>query len=181
MSNRDRGNWNEERVELLKKLWRLGLSASACEARIGVPGITRSAVIGKVHRLGLAGRAESANQRSKSASKTRKKREQQQPPNVKAMISKVRIPPTPYVERVEDVVVVEEKNRRGIVYLLDNQCRFPINDTKAADFHFCDLDKVLGKSYCEYHCRVAYPVPEPRRDYAQLPIVQEVEKTPETV
>ena len=48
--------WTDERVELLKKLWADGLSASQIAAELG--GITRNAVIGKVHRLGLSGRAE---------------------------------------------------------------------------------------------------------------------------
>src|SRR5205085_10182830 len=47
--------WNDERVELLKKLWSEGLSASQIAGRLG--GVTRNAVIGKVHRLGLSGRA----------------------------------------------------------------------------------------------------------------------------
>src|SRR5258706_4654742 len=49
--------WTDERVELLKKLWSDGLSASQIAAELG--GITRNAVIGKVHRLGLSGRAKS--------------------------------------------------------------------------------------------------------------------------
>ncbi len=47
--------WTEERVELLKKLWTEGLSASQIARQMG--GVTRNAVIGKVHRLGLSGRA----------------------------------------------------------------------------------------------------------------------------
>ena len=47
--------WSEERVELLTKLWAEGLSASQIAARLG--GVSRNAVIGKVHRLGLAGRS----------------------------------------------------------------------------------------------------------------------------
>ena len=43
--------WTDERVEQLKKLWSDGLSASQIAAELG--GITRNAVIGKVHRLGL--------------------------------------------------------------------------------------------------------------------------------
>ena len=46
--------WTDERVEQLKKLWSDGLSASQIAAELG--GITRNAVIGKVHRLGLSGR-----------------------------------------------------------------------------------------------------------------------------
>src|SRR2546423_15376928 len=48
--------WTDERVELLKKLWADGLSASRIAVELG--GITRNAVIGKVHRLGLSGRGE---------------------------------------------------------------------------------------------------------------------------
>src|ERR1700684_2398878 len=44
-----RMSWTDERVELLKKLWSDGLSASQIAAELG--GITRNAVIGKVHRL----------------------------------------------------------------------------------------------------------------------------------
>ena len=46
--------WTDERVENLKKLWQEGLSASQIAGRLG--GVTRNAVIGKVHRLGLSGR-----------------------------------------------------------------------------------------------------------------------------
>src|SRR6516165_8514968 len=48
-------NWSEDRVEQLKTLWTEGLSASQIARALG--GVTRNAVIGKVHRLGLAGRA----------------------------------------------------------------------------------------------------------------------------
>ena len=52
-------SWTDERVELLKKLWTEGLSASQIAAELG-GGVTRNAVIGKVHRLNLAGRAKPA-------------------------------------------------------------------------------------------------------------------------
>ena len=51
------GAWTDDRVELLKKLWNDGLSASQIAAELG--NVTRNAVIGKVHRLGLSGRAKS--------------------------------------------------------------------------------------------------------------------------
>ena len=50
--------WTDERVALLKKLWLEGLSASQIAKQLG--GVTRNAVIGKVHRLGLSGRAGSS-------------------------------------------------------------------------------------------------------------------------
>jgi GcrA cell cycle regulator len=48
-------SWTDERVSTLKKLWLDGLSASQIAKQLG--GVTRNAVIGKVHRLGLSGRA----------------------------------------------------------------------------------------------------------------------------
>jgi GcrA cell cycle regulator len=50
-------NWTDERVELLRKLWSEGLSASQIAAQLG--GVSRNAVIGKVHRLKLSGRGRS--------------------------------------------------------------------------------------------------------------------------
>src|ERR1700723_1431742 len=46
--------WNELRIEELAKMWRAGFSASQVARQLG--GVSRSAVIGKVHRLGIAGR-----------------------------------------------------------------------------------------------------------------------------
>lgn len=51
-------SWTDERVELLKKLWGEGHSASQIAKELG--GVTRNAVIGKVHRLGLSNRSTSA-------------------------------------------------------------------------------------------------------------------------
>ena len=52
-------SWTDERVEQLKKMWLDGLSASQIAGELA-NGITRNAVIGKVHRLGLSGRVKSA-------------------------------------------------------------------------------------------------------------------------
>jgi GcrA cell cycle regulator len=53
-------SWTDERVELLSQLWAEGRSASQISLALGA-GLTRNAVIGKVHRLGLAGRAKSSS------------------------------------------------------------------------------------------------------------------------
>ncbi|MEO1733292.1 MAG: GcrA family cell cycle regulator [Pseudomonadota bacterium] len=51
-------SWTDERVELLKKMWGEGQSASQIAKELG--GVTRNAVIGKVHRLGLSNRSTGA-------------------------------------------------------------------------------------------------------------------------
>src|SRR5690606_36459892 len=60
-------NWTDERVELLRKMWAEGLSASQIAAQLG--GVSRNAMIGKVHRLKLSarGRAAAAPARPKKA------------------------------------------------------------------------------------------------------------------
>ena len=50
-------SWTHERIEELKKLWEAGYTASNIATELG--GITRNAVIGKAHRLGLSGRMKS--------------------------------------------------------------------------------------------------------------------------
>ena len=51
-------SWTDERVETLKRMWAEGQSASQIAKELG--GVTRNAVIGKVHRLGLSNRTEEA-------------------------------------------------------------------------------------------------------------------------
>ncbi|MFC3118267.1 GcrA family cell cycle regulator [Jhaorihella thermophila] len=53
-------SWTDERVELLKKMWSEGQSASQIAKELG--GVTRNAVIGKVHRLGLSNRSGGTSQ-----------------------------------------------------------------------------------------------------------------------
>lgn len=57
--------WTDERVETLKKMWAEGQSASAIAKELG--GVTRNAVIGKVHRLGLSNRGEDAEAKPTAA------------------------------------------------------------------------------------------------------------------
>ena len=61
-------SWTDDRVEILKKLWVEGQSASQIAKELG--GVTRNAVIGKVHRLGLSNRASSSSS-SKSDTKSK--------------------------------------------------------------------------------------------------------------
>ncbi len=62
-------NWTDERVARLTKLWADGLSASQIAAQLG--GVSRNAVIGKVHRLKLPGRAKARTPATTRAKQTR--------------------------------------------------------------------------------------------------------------
>ena len=61
-------SWTDERVETLKKMWNEGQSASQIAKELG--GVTRNAVIGKVHRLGLSNRTGVAPQPAPPAPQT---------------------------------------------------------------------------------------------------------------
>ncbi len=47
-------SWTDERIETLRKMWDSGLTATQIAEELG--GVSRNAVIGKAHRLGLASR-----------------------------------------------------------------------------------------------------------------------------
>ena len=156
--------WNDERVELLKKLWAEGLSASQIAGRLG--GVTRNAVIGKVHRLGLSGRATTSRMKSHrpraraSAKRNGKSRfGSVGNPALRALYHQDAQPFTPAVEEL----VIPEKERKSIQTLTENHCRWPIGDPQMADFHFCGKSKVNGLPYCEFHARRAFQPPQARR------------------
>ena len=160
--------WTEERVELLKKLWADGLSASQIAGRLG--GITRNAVIGKVHRLGLAGRATTSRMRS-----PRLRHRIGQTPMRPAPAARIQyrthgntaLKPVfaPVEQRMPALALVpspiEDLNippvlRVNLLDLKECMCRWPIGDPQSDDFHFCGRHKASGGSYCEHHARIAF-------------------------
>ena len=159
-------SWTDERVELLKKLWTDGLSASQIAAELG--GITRNAVIGKVHRLGLSGRAKSP---SSSAARTRKPRSHMMRVARPSMRGNTALA-TSYTydheveaepEPIENIIPMGQ--RRTLLELTENTCRWPIGDPSNAEFYFCGGPPLSGLPYCSFHSRVAYqPAADRRRD-----------------
>jgi GcrA cell cycle regulator len=159
--------WNDERVELLKRLWSEGLSASQIAGELG--GITRNAVIGKVHRLGLSGRAKAP---SSSVPRPRKPRAASQMfrparPMVRGNTALAAQPNYDYdvepeVEFVENVIPIGQ--RCTLLELNDEKCHWPVGDPGQPDFYFCGGKTNTGTPYCGYHGRVAYQPPAARRD-----------------
>ena len=158
--------WTDERVETLKKLWAEGLSASQIAAELG--GVTRNAVIGKVHRLGLAGRAKSPTAaaprprkpRSVHAHMLRVSRPSVRGNTALAHAYEVEVEPEP--ELSDNVIPLGQ--RRSLLQLTEETCRWPIGDPGHADFFFCGGRTVTGLPYCAYHSRVAYQPAHVRRD-----------------
>jgi GcrA cell cycle regulator len=161
-------SWTDERVELLKKLWSDGLSASQIAAELG--GITRNAVIGKVHRLGLSGRAKP----SSSVPRTRKNRAAHMMrvsrPSVRGNTALARHAFALYEleteaepEPLENIIPIGQ--RCQLLELTDSTCRWPIGDPGSPDFFFCGGKPISELPYCAYHARIAYqPINDRRRD-----------------
>jgi GcrA cell cycle regulator len=154
--------WTDERVELLKKLWSDGLSASQIAAELG--GITRNAVIGKVHRLGLSGRAKSP---SSAAPRPRKARSSGHMMRVSrpAMRGNTALAYDFEAEPEPELIEIPIEQRKTLLQLNDKTCRWPIGDPGSQEFFFCGGDTVNEMPYCSYHSRVAYqPASDRRRD-----------------
>jgi len=142
--------WTEERVEQLKQLWADGLSASQIARQLG--GVTRNAVIGKVHRLGLAGRATPA----------RAERPRMQ---VARRIARPRPAPMIQVPIIEKDPVIDEHGRKTTVLTIsDRMCKWPIGDPSTAEFHFCGHPPKQNSPYCDAHSVKAFQPTQSRRD-----------------
>lgn len=161
-------SWNDERIELLKKLWGEGLSASQIAAEIG--GISRNAVIGKVHRLGLSGRAKAP---AAVAPRARKPRASTPRPAYSRgnLAFALRASPEeqtePDLEPIANVFenVVPIGQRCSILELNESTCRWPLGEPGREDFAYCGGRTVEGLPYCGYHARIAYqPVADRRRE-----------------
>ena len=148
--------WNPERVEQLRNCVVAGLTCSQIAAEIGV---TRNAVIGKIHRLGLSpGRPAAVPARAC-------------PPHV-------RPPRLPSQRRLLQLAAkamfladptaapdafVDSGQCCSLLELAQGKCRWPISHPGAADFAFCGNDALAGFSYCAGHARMAYQAPARRR------------------
>jgi GcrA cell cycle regulator len=141
-------NWTDDRVDQLKSLWTEGLSASQIARALG--GVTRNAVIGKVHRLGLAGRTTPA------------RNERPRLPSAPRVNVRPRIPAPPIVE--EEPLTLEDGNFATVLTITEHMCRWPIGDPADGEFHFCGRKTKPGSPYCEAHARMAYQPQQQRRD-----------------
>jgi len=173
-------SWTDERVESLKKLWAEGLSASQIAAQLG--GVSRNAVIGKVHRLKLSsrGRANAAPTRQKkaspvassapsAASTVRKQRTAASRPmmaTVGATALKVQFEEEAAVfhhyREVPNNVVPISRNLK-LIELSERTCKWPNGDPLSDDFSFCGAESGEHGPYCAYHSKLAYQPAADRR------------------
>jgi GcrA cell cycle regulator len=170
--------WTDERVELLKKLWMEGLSASQIAGELG-EGVTRNAVIGKVHRLKLSARAKPTNTapRARPAARPAAPRRPASPSvtlNAAAARPRPVSMPRPqvigatalavgpemeadlYTAPVGTELYIPEEKRLTLLQLTEHTCKWPIGDPLNKDFYFCGQHSLDSGPYCEFHSRRAY-------------------------
>lgn len=173
-------SWTDERVDLLKKLWMEGLSASQIAGELG-DGVTRNAVIGKVHRLKLSTRAKptsstprartaprpaprrvaspgtSANMSSAMAGVVKRSVMRTQSIGATALAVTEEMEVEAYVApQMDTELFIPEAQRVSLLGLNEDVCKWPIGDPLQAGFHFCGGKSLDGKPYCEFHARKAY-------------------------
>lgn len=120
--------WDEHKLNKLKQLWDEGLPIT----KIGIEiGVSRNAIAGKAHRLGLPKR----NSPISKSGDPRKNRETS---------SKNTIQQLPLKIMLREV----EWSR--------NRCCWPIGDPKLPGFSFCGTSIIPGRPYCEEHSNLAY-------------------------
>jgi GcrA cell cycle regulator len=161
-------SWTEERVELLRKLWIENFSASRIAAELG--GISRSAVIGKIHRLGLAGRDQptSSLEHQCKPRMPRSERRPWRPASIgnAALKAEPEMLVNPETQPFPSAVPIAK--RLTVEKLTERTCKWPIGDPRKEDFHFCGHASLKVSPYCLYHARLAYRSRDPLIDSRQL-------------
>ncbi len=133
--------WTDDRVEKLRELWDKGLSASQIAKELA-EGVTRNAVIGKAHRMGLASRPSPVkSDPAKRAAAAAKKK----------------------IEKKTPAKSVPSSGKVTILELTESMCKWPIGHPGETNFHFCGKPSQPTFPYCATHCVEAYQVQQPRR------------------
>ena len=137
-------SWTPETVELLKKLWGTGKTASQIAEIIG--GITRNSVIGKAHRLGLPSKIKkrvSLNSQNEKLSN-----------NSSKPISKIS-----RRNKFRSLLIekdFEPENPKQLEELDENSCKWPIGHPNESSFYFCGRKSLKDFSYCKLHLLYAF-------------------------
>jgi GcrA cell cycle regulator len=151
----DTGYWNEENTAKAMKLWTDGKSASDIAREMG--GISRNAIIGKMHRMGIT-------ERGPAAEKPSVPRVERPAPvrQVNKFNSLPRLLPKPAAAPLPAPVVhavphagAPDVERLKLYQLKDNQCRWPVSGEKE-HMLFCAGSTAPVDVYCKYHARLAY-------------------------
>ena len=156
-------SWTDERIALLKKMWKEGKSAAEIAKTLG-KGVTRNAVIGKAHRMGLSGRPSPikkpvpAKKEGTAAAAPRKETKEVSKKAAPAPAGKTN---PGFVKEAEELKKIEKEmvplgGGVSLLELNERMCKWPIGDPREADFTFCGRGIRVGTPYCPDHAAMAY-------------------------
>lgn len=159
--------WTDERIDLVRTLWSQGASAQRIARELGA-GISRGAVLGKIHRLGIMQMSPNSgarrSERNDAGLAVRRERDvagelassQRELPNKQRGLPAWVRDAEAYIDNPLADVDIPASQRRTLLELSDRACRWPVGDPSRSDFFFCGADAFPGKPYCAAHCARAY-------------------------
>ena len=136
--------WTQDRIERLRTLWKEGRTAEEVAHELA-NGITRSAVLGKVYRMGLSAGRAAPPVKPRPERRSRAERAPARPAVGLGQMD----PPVPDRDRVS------ERGRASIMTIRRTDCRWPLGDPRSPAFSLCGRPAVRG-SYCGVHAEIAY-------------------------
>ena len=156
--------WTDERISLLRTSWESGMTASQIAEALG-EGVSRNAVIGKAHRLGLEARPSPVKMGEVIETVVE---------GVAAAVGGVVVGAVaavarPVPKRPSRAVVPPKPAKTTLLDLNEKVCKWPIGHPGETDFHFCGKAAQTGFPYCTEHCAIAYQAQLPRRDRSRPP------------
>lgn len=166
--------WTEDMEEFVKEIWLDGMTASECAEAITLKfhrHLTRNAVIGKVHRMGLDRRGNTVSKHKNNRSYSKRNRRPNLGFGFHANYRKSVRTPSDAVVAVrkygatgafKDIEPSEyDRQQQGCAINElephDYRCRWPLGDPQKPDFRYCAADRVPGLSYCLHHAKRAFP------------------------
>jgi len=145
--------WTDDRIEKLKQLWADGFTCSQIAAKLDY-SFSRNAVIGKVTRLGLSGRAVAERKPKQPRNRLSAVPAQHSHKNfirLHAMANNVD-PGLPFQPDTAADVPIEQ--RKTLMQLENNHCRFVYGDVGKSGFFFCgkpEANFICDVPYCQKH------------------------------
>lgn len=137
--------WTDDETDAAIRLWKDGVSATIIGCRLGK---SRNAVLGKLFRLKLL--ASRPTKHRLSTRQNRRYTKKTRAPRPQAPRIELRVDPY----KPAALPVIPEHERKSLIDLEDNDCRWPCTD--GPPHAFCARPKVPGLVYCADHARVAY-------------------------
>ncbi len=177
-------SWTDARISVLEKMWKDGSSAADIAKELG-EGVTRNAVIGKAHRMGLSGRPSPIKKKKATGAKTTKKATTKKAATKKTTKKAVAKKPAKKIvakmaskktkalaprkikkslaatqEEIEllrlDADTIPEDGGVSLLDLTERMCKWPFGDPQEDNFTFCGCERYLNKPYCQDHVLIAY-------------------------